>query len=178
VVRPDDGGGDFSGIDPQKLWDLINSIKNRTGDDGSAQPQVNNWMGQATRIGLDTTQLSTINRHFSWAQDQLPMLRRRHSLAVDEAKEDMQFGSGSGMVGAGAGSLGNFKTSEDAQKAAQNDAKLWQDGKLSAQAPTSVGNASRRATTGTARKSGPPWPQTQRQRRSSCTTTWRSSRTG
>jgi hypothetical protein len=133
VVRPDDGGGDFSGIDPQKLWDMINSIKNRAGTDGSAQPLVNSWMSQAAWIGLDTTRLSTINKHFSWAQGQLPMLRRRHSLAVDGAKEEKQFGSGSGMVSAGAGSLGKYKTSEAAQKAAQNDAKLWKNGKLSTQ---------------------------------------------
>ncbi|CAG7655081.1 conserved hypothetical protein [Actinacidiphila bryophytorum] len=132
--RPD-GGGDFSGIDPQKLWDLINSMKNKTGYDGngSAAPQVNGWMGQANRIGLDTSRLSTINRHFSWAQGQLPMLRRRQSLAANEAKEQGDFGQGSGMVGAGANDLGNFPTSEAAAKAGQDDAKKFKDGKISLQ---------------------------------------------
>lgn len=133
--RPDDGGGDFSGIDPQQLWDLINSIKSHTGADGgaSAQPQVNGWMGQANRLGLETQRLTAINKHFSWAQGQLPMLNRRHSLAADEAKENGDFGQGSGMVSAGANSLGNFPTSEAAAKAGKEDAKKFKDGDLSPQ---------------------------------------------
>ncbi|BBA97448.1 hypothetical protein RVR_3205 [Actinacidiphila reveromycinica] len=132
MVRPDDGGGDFSGIDPQKLWDMIGSIKSRAGDDGSARSLVNGWMGQANRIGLDTSRLTKINTHFTWAQDQVPMLQRRHSLAVDGAKEQQQFGS-TGMVGAGASSLGNYPTTAAAQKGAQDDAQQWKDGKISAQ---------------------------------------------
>ncbi len=134
--RPDDGGGDFSGIDPQQLWDMINSIRSHTAADGgaSAQPQVNGWMSQANRIGLDTQRLSAITKHFSWAQGQLPMLNRRHSLAADEAKENSDFGQGSGMVTAGANSLGNFPTSEAAAKAGQDDAKKFKDGDLSPQA--------------------------------------------
>ncbi|WUH94655.1 hypothetical protein OG900_33895 [Streptomyces sp. NBC_00433] len=110
-------------------------MKNKTGYDGngSAAPQVNGWMGQAGRIGLDTSRLSTINKHFSWAQGQLPMLRRRQSLAANEAKEQGDFGQGSGMVNAGANSLGNFATSEAAAKAAQDDAKKFKDGKISLQ---------------------------------------------
>ena len=133
--RPDDGDGDVSGIDPQKLWDLINSIKNRTGSDGgsAAQPLVNNWMSQATRMGLDTSRLSAINKHLLWSQDQLPMLRRRHSLAVDGAKAGADFGGSTGMVSAGAGSLGNYKTQAEAEKAAQDDAKAYEDGKISLQ---------------------------------------------
>jgi hypothetical protein len=134
VGRPDDGGGDFSGIDPQKLWDLINSMKNKTGYDGngSAAPQVNSWMGQAGRIGLDTSRLSTINKHFGWAQGQLPMLRRRQSLAANESRKEGDFGQ-TGMVGVGAGSLGNFATSEEAAKAGRDDAKKYKDGKISLQ---------------------------------------------
>jgi hypothetical protein len=134
VGIPDDGGGDFSGIDPQKLWDLINSIKNRTGMDGnnSAQPQVNNWMGQANRIGVDTQRLSTINKHLSWAQGQLPMLNRRHSLAASESKQDGDFGD-TGMVGAGANDLGNFKTQQAAAAAGKADAQKYKDGDLTPQ---------------------------------------------
>lgn len=54
------------------------------------------------------------------------MLRRRHSLAVDGAKESAEFG-------AGAGSLGNFKTQAEAEKAAKDDAKAFKDGDLSLQ---------------------------------------------
>ena len=132
--RPDDGGGDFSGIDPQALWDLINSMNNRTGwgGNGSAYPQVGDWMGQANRIGLDTSRLSTIFKHFTWAQDQLPMLRRRHSLAASESKEDGDFGQ-TGMVGAGSADLGPFATQQAAAAAAKSAAQKFKDGKISVQ---------------------------------------------
>jgi len=133
VGRPD-GDGDFSGIDPQRLWDMINSMKNHTGSDGDggATPQVNDWMGQANRIGLDTTRLSTINRHLVWAQDQLPMLRRRHSLAAAESSEDGDYGA-TGMVGAGSGDLGKYKTQEEAAKAGKDAAKKYKDGDITIQ---------------------------------------------
>ena len=134
VGRPDDGGGDFSGIDPQALWDLINSMDSRTGRDGngSACPQVSDWMGQANRIGLDTSRLSTIFKHFTWAQDQLPMLRRRHSLAASESTADGEFGW-TGMVGAGAGDLGAFATQQAAAAAGKSAAQQFKDGKISVQ---------------------------------------------
>ncbi|SEG73079.1 hypothetical protein SAMN05216223_10969 [Actinacidiphila yanglinensis] len=133
MVEPG-GGGDFSGIDPQQLWDMISSIKNRTGWDGngSSARLVASWMSQADRVGLDATRLNTINKHFSWAQDQLPMLRRRHSLAVAEAKEEGDFGQ-TGMVGAGSGDLGKYKTQEAAQKAGKDAAKKYKDGDITMQ---------------------------------------------
>ncbi|MEW1859280.1 hypothetical protein AB0399_02665 [Streptomyces sp. NPDC088194] len=133
MVQPD-GDGDFSGIEPQQLWNMINSIKNRTSWDGngSGAPLVASWLSQAGRIGLDATRLNTINKHFSWAQDQLPMLRRRHSLAAAEAKEESDFGA-SGMVTAGSGDLGKYKTQEAAQKAGKDAAKKYKDGDITAQ---------------------------------------------
>ncbi|MDX6331496.1 MAG: hypothetical protein QOI83_3879, partial [Streptomycetaceae bacterium] len=65
--RPAEGGS-FSGIDPQRLWDLINSLKNRAGSDvaAGAPPLVSDWRNQARRLGLDTGGLAALNRHFAW----------------------------------------------------------------------------------------------------------------
>lgn len=86
--RPAEGGSSFSGIDPQRLWDLINSLKNRAGSDAAAgaPPLVAGWRSQARRLGLDTGGLAALSRHFGWAQDQLPILRQRHHLAVRAAR--------------------------------------------------------------------------------------------
>ena len=126
-----DGGGDISAIDPQQLGDLIKSISSRTGSDGpdAAQPQVSLWMSRASRIGLGTDRLSKIDKHLAWAQGELPMLRRRLSLALDLDKQNTEFGGG-GMVSAGAGPLGKYKTQAAARRAAQEDAKAFKDGKL------------------------------------------------
>src|SRR4051794_26323672 len=131
-MRPDDGGGDFRGINPDRLGDLIRAINSSTGDGGAAaQPHINSWMSQARRLQLDTSRLSKMTKHLSWANDQLPMLRRRQSLAMDEEKRDKEIGLGGGMVSAGAGDLGKYKTQSEAQKAAKDAAKAYKDGDMS-----------------------------------------------
>ncbi|WP_328464243.1 hypothetical protein [Streptomyces sp. NBC_00448] len=131
--KPQGDGDDFSGIDPQHLWELIGSIKSHATVDGSrsAQAAVNDWRSKANSIGLLTTELGKLDAHFAWARDQIPMLTRRHSLAADQAKEEKDFGV-SGMVPNGAASLGNYPTQAAAKKAAQADAKKYKDGKMSA----------------------------------------------
>ncbi|MFJ9540555.1 hypothetical protein ACIRPX_25225 [Streptomyces sp. NPDC101225] len=131
-MRPDGGGGDFRGIDPDRLGDLIRVINTHTGDGGAAaQPHINSWMSQARRLQMDTARLSKMTRHLSWAHDQLPMLRRRHSLAMDEEKRDTEIGLGGGMVSAGAGDIGRYKSQSEARKAAKKAAKAYKDGDMS-----------------------------------------------
>ncbi|MCX5050280.1 hypothetical protein [Streptomyces sp. NBC_00474] len=130
-MRPDDGGGDFRGINPDRLGDLIRAVNSSTGDGGAAaQPHINSWMSHARRLQMDTARLSKMTKHLSWAHDQLPMLRRRHSLAMDEEKQDKEIGLGAGMVSAGAGDMGAYKTQSEAQKAAKEDAKAYKDGDM------------------------------------------------
>ncbi|WP_406348883.1 hypothetical protein OHB10_20055 [Streptomyces sp. NBC_01597] len=130
-MRPDDGGGDFRGINPDRLGDLIRAVNSSTGDGGAAaQPHINSWMSHARRLQMDTSRLSKMTKHLSWAHDQLPMLRRRHSLAMDEEKQDKEIGLGGGMVSAGAGDMGAYKTQSEAQKAAKKDAKAYKDGDM------------------------------------------------
>ncbi|OIV38024.1 hypothetical protein BIV57_07875 [Mangrovactinospora gilvigrisea] len=114
---------------------MIGAIDSGTKDGTGGAPDVlAGWSSQANRIGLDTSQLTSLKKHLSWAQDQLPMLRRRHSLAVDSQREEEDYtGGGDGMVSGGAGSLGNFPTQAAAQKAAQKDEKDFKDGKISLQ---------------------------------------------
>ncbi|MFR0358996.1 hypothetical protein [Streptomyces sediminimaris] len=131
-MRPDGGGGDFRGINPDRLGDLIRVINTSTGDGGAAaQPHINSWMSQARRLQMDTSRLSKMTRHLSWAHDQLPMLRRRHSLAMDEEKRDKEIGLGGGMVSAGAGDIGRYKSQSEARKAAKKAAKAYKDGDMS-----------------------------------------------
>jgi len=112
-----DGGDDFDGIDPQQLGDMTGSITSRT---NQAQTPLADWSGKANRIGLDTTRLTAITKDLSWAQQQVPMLNRRHTLAQAAAQ---QGGSPPGfMQTAGAGAL-DFPTPQAAQTAGDADGK-------------------------------------------------------
>ncbi len=81
--RPlDNGGGSFSGIDPQRLHELINSLERHSRCDGAgAHLLVRGWTARAAGIGLDTRSLGRLTHRLSWAQDQLPILRQRLFLA-------------------------------------------------------------------------------------------------
>ncbi|WP_405753912.1 hypothetical protein OG232_27605 [Streptomyces sp. NBC_01411] len=126
-----DAGKDFQGINPDKLGDLIKSVNTNSGDGAAAgQPHINSWMSHARRLQMDTSRLTKMTGHLTWAHGQLPMLRRRHSLAMDEEKVDKDAGLGGGMVTAGAGELGKYKTQAAAQKAAKKDAKAYKDGDM------------------------------------------------
>lgn len=83
MSRRAEDGSTFSGIDPKQLHTFINTINGHTSHDGpaSAQPVVRDWVSRATYLGLDTSTLTAVTGHLSWAQDQLPMLRQRLFLA-------------------------------------------------------------------------------------------------
>jgi hypothetical protein len=125
-VEPDGGGGDAVGINPQLLQSMINTMDSSAGD---ALNLVNGYISQLSRVGLDTSRLNRAVQDLTWAQDQVPMLDRRQSLAQTMAQQNPGLGP---MVPAGAGSLG-FSTNAAAQQAGQRDAKSFQDGNLSIQ---------------------------------------------
>lgn len=112
--EPVDGGSEV-GIDPALLGDLIHSLGQRS---GNAQTLVSGYIGQLSRCGLDTSRLTTAARDLTWAQDQLPMLNRRQSMAQAMEQQDPSLGP---MVPAGAGYL-DFPTDQAAQNAGKSDA--------------------------------------------------------
>ena len=114
-VPPGDGG-DFVGLDPQQFGDMITSITGRT---SQAQSPLGSWFSQANRCGIDTSRLTAMSNDLSWAQQQLPMLNRRHTLGL---AEERQTGDQLGMASAGAGTL-DFATAQAAQQAGSTDGK-------------------------------------------------------
>jgi hypothetical protein len=126
-VRDDDGSGDFTGVNPGAMADLVGSVNSS----GNAQPVVNRWMSRAAACGIDTSRLTAISRSLAWAQDQLPMLRRRLGMAQAYASQHPDM-AGGGLVPAGGESLGNFPDDAAAQRAGAQDARDFKDGKLTA----------------------------------------------
>src|SRR5919109_2725611 len=110
-LEPDGGGG--VGINPQLLQSMINTMNSSAGD---ALNLVYGYIGQLSRFGLDTGSLSKAVRDLTWAQDQVPMLNRRQSLAQAMAEKN----PGLVDVSAGAGAL-DFPTSQAAQAAGKAD---------------------------------------------------------
>lgn len=69
----------FSGINPDNLQHTINNLVSgsKTLHGGKAT-----YMSRFQNLGLDTSHLAEMERIATWVDDQLPMLRRRHTLAV------------------------------------------------------------------------------------------------
>jgi hypothetical protein len=114
MTRVDPGGGDSVGIDPQQLQGMINTMNSAT---GNALSLVNYYVGQMSRAGLDTSSLSKATQDLTWAQDQIPMLNRRQSIAQAMAQQN----PGISVVSAGAGNL-DFASTQAAQAAGKADA--------------------------------------------------------
>jgi len=108
-----DGGGGAVGINPQLLQSMINAMNSSAGD---ALNLVNGYISQLSRLGLDTSSLRKAVQDLTWAQDQVPMLNRRQSLAQAMAEQN----PGLMDVSAGAGAL-DFPTSQAAQAAGKAD---------------------------------------------------------
>ena len=111
-LEPDGGGGGV-GINPQLLQSMINTMNSSAGD---ALNLVYGYISQLSRVGLDTSSLSKAVQDLNWAQDQIPMLNRRQSLAQAMAEQN----PGMVDVSAGAGALG-FPTTQAAQAAGKAD---------------------------------------------------------
>jgi hypothetical protein len=112
VVRIGDGGSE-EGIDPSALQSMIGAMKTST---GSALSLVNGYIGQFSRLGLDTSGLTKAAQDLTWAQGQLPMLSRRQSMAQAAANQI----PGLTVTDVGAGPL-DFPTDAAAQAAGKAD---------------------------------------------------------
>lgn len=109
------GGGEETGIDPSALQSMIGTMKSST---GSALALVNGYVGQFSRLGVDTSSLTKAAQDLTWAQDQLPMLSTRRSLA--QAVMDMN--PGLTYTDIGAGPLDTSDAQTEAQVLAQAEA--------------------------------------------------------
>jgi hypothetical protein len=81
-MRPDDGGsgsGVFSGIDPDKLKGTIDSVRR---DQSTLQDRASYYKTQLAYYGIGTKEFADILHVASWAQDELPLLKRRYHLAM------------------------------------------------------------------------------------------------
>jgi hypothetical protein len=74
-----EGGAAFSGIDPDKLPGTINSLE---ADRNRLQATAARFRSRFVRYGIDTRPLDRLLAISHWADDQLPMLRRRQHLAA------------------------------------------------------------------------------------------------
>src|SRR6185437_5155837 len=122
VAAADGGGGEFQGINPAQLATLMGSLKSGV---GNAQPVVGSFVGQFNRLGLGISAVSRLLADLSWAQNQQPMLQRRHSLASHQPSAQWV----NGMATNGAGDL-QYTTAGQAQTAGGNAAKDFKDGKI------------------------------------------------
>jgi hypothetical protein len=71
--------GDFSGIDPQALQGMITSFAT---DKDHLRGRASEFRTRFAALGLDTGPLAEIVGICGWLDDQLPGLKRRHTLAV------------------------------------------------------------------------------------------------
>ena len=120
------GGGlgpGFVGIDPPLLSGLIHSLRNGVSD---AQPLAASYQCRFSQLGLDTSRVTRLQQHYSWARDQQPMLQRRYNLASHQPSAQLV----DGMATAGAGTL-QFPTAQAAQAAGAAAAQDYLKGKLS-----------------------------------------------
>ncbi len=111
-------GGNFQGIDPSMLQQLIKSLS--SGVTG-AQPVASAYIGQFNRVGLDTGPIQKLLADYAWASQQQPMLNRRYSLASHQPSGDFT----DGWTEEGAGTL-FYTTTAAAKGAGTADAKQMQ----------------------------------------------------
>ncbi len=111
-------GGNFQGINPSMLQQLIKSLN--SGVTG-AQPLANSYVSQFTRVGLDTGPIQKLLADYGWASAQQPMLNRRYSLASHQPSGDFT----DGWTEEGAGAL-FYTTTAAAKGAGTADAKQMQ----------------------------------------------------
>jgi hypothetical protein len=117
------GGGGFQGIDPQSLTTLMSTLKSGA---GNAQPVAGSYLGQFSRLGLDTGPINKLLQDYGWAQGQLAMLQRRYDLASHQPSGQWV----DGMATSGAGQL-QYTTAGQAQTAGASAARQFTNGKIS-----------------------------------------------
>ncbi|MFG2949083.1 hypothetical protein [Streptomyces adustus] len=81
-MRADEGGGSpgvFSGIDPDALKHTIDSVRQ---DQETLQSRATYYRSRLAYYGIGDTELGDVLKAAAWARDELPMLKRRHHLAM------------------------------------------------------------------------------------------------
>ncbi|WP_328377231.1 hypothetical protein OHB13_13305 [Streptomyces sp. NBC_00440] len=79
---PDEGGnsGDFSGINPERLKETISALER---DQKTLHSRASYYKQQFERYGIPTASPNGLMKIAGWADGELPMLRRRHHLALN-----------------------------------------------------------------------------------------------
>jgi hypothetical protein len=103
------GDANFQGINPQLLRQLITSL---SGGVSRAEPLAGSYLGQFSRLGLDTGAVQRLRSDYGWAAGQQPMLSRRLALASHQPPGSFT----DGMTSQGAGPL-TFATTAAAKSA-------------------------------------------------------------
>ncbi|MET7292394.1 hypothetical protein ABZS79_09655 [Streptomyces griseoloalbus] len=82
----------FSGINPDNL---LSTIKKLESGSKALHGARNAYLSRFTKLGLDTGHLTEIGRIAGWVDDELPMLRRRQTLAAAMETDDGRLRQGS-----------------------------------------------------------------------------------
>jgi hypothetical protein len=127
---------EFAAIDPAAMADLVTKL------DGAARTIDERAPGVKSRFeaqGVATGDVTAIMQVASWVHDQLPMLRRRQSLA--QAMVDGGFAYGGGPLWSfvdNGDNLGAFRTPEEARRAAGDLAAKVKDSAIGDDLPGDV----------------------------------------
>ncbi|GAA1007363.1 hypothetical protein Aple_018080 [Acrocarpospora pleiomorpha] len=70
---------EFRGVDPDRMLAMINSME---ADAEALEAFVQRFRGEFVQLGVDTSALTELERISAWTRDQLPLMRRRHELAI------------------------------------------------------------------------------------------------
>jgi hypothetical protein len=105
----------FQGIDPQLLSQLTSSL---TKGASTGSEMTGGYVGQFSRLGLDTGAVNKLLSDYDWAQSQQGMLQRRLALASHQPSGQWV----NGMATAGAGTLA-YPTAAAAKKAGGDEGK-------------------------------------------------------
>ncbi|WP_406154434.1 hypothetical protein OG217_24315 [Streptomyces sp. NBC_01023] len=73
-------GGDFSGINPERLKETISALER---DQKTLHSRASYYKQQFDRYGIPTAGPNRLMKIAGWADGELPMLRRRHHLALN-----------------------------------------------------------------------------------------------
>lgn len=125
-MPPEPPDADFAGIDPVQLKGMIGDLEDTR---SLIEEKIPGLKDDFARVSLDYKHINTLTGVSTWINDELPMLKRRHSMAEQLSKENNEYGFTNGMVQTEW--TGHFKTREEAQaKAKELAGKYKKPGEL------------------------------------------------
>lgn len=113
-MPPEPQDGDFAGIDPTQLKAMIGDLE---GAKSLIDEKIPGLKDDFARVHLDYKHINALIGVSTWINGELPMLRRRHSMAEQLSKENNQYGFNANMVQTEW--TGLFKSKEEAQAKAK-----------------------------------------------------------